>query len=253
MQKDMMKLHAWLAKQGYGSRRYCENLIREGKVSVNGHKVGRLGERITPGLDDVELSGEAVKEKAPKKAYFVLNKPKFTMSTHRDEDDRQTVFDLPSVKQVHKSLQFVGRLDYESEGMMLLTNDGDLNYKITHPSFHVEKEYLVLTNKKMTKQQMASVVEGIKIDRSKILAKGSIEHLSSERLGKTIGGWYSVKIHEGRKRVIRRMFEMLDLKVVRLVRVAIGPLKLSNHLKPGGIQKLSPRQLDAIKSCVGEN
>lgn len=249
---NLVKLHVWLASQGLGSRRSCEQLIKQGKVEVNGNRVRQLGEKIQPHVDEIFVDGQPVRRKTIKKSYFVLNKPKFVMSTHRAEDDRATVFDLPAVKQLPKTMQFVGRLDYESEGMMLLTNDGDLNYKITHPKFNVEKEYLVLTNKKLHKFQLEEVRNGVKVERYGPLASGSIEYLASEKLGKTVGAWYSIKIHEGRKRVIRKMMETLDRKAVRLVRVAIGPIKLSNHIKPGGLMKLSSRQLDALKRVVAE-
>ncbi len=218
-----MRLQKFLAERGIQSRRKCEELIKSGLVFVNDTRA-HLGEQIDPDNDVVKVDGKVV-EYSPY-AYFLFHKPKGYLSTVTDPQKRPTIFDLVKIK---GRVFPVGRLDKDSEGLMLLTNDGDLAYALTHPKFQVEKVYEVQVEGIPSTKVLEQIKKGV-------LLKDGLTSPAQARVLKILEGekkcWLEIKIHEGRKREIRRMLKTLGHEVISLCRVAIGPLQLS--LLPSG-------------------
>ena len=208
---DGERLQKVLARAGIGSRRRCEELIDSGVVTVNG-EVAVLGRRVDPDHDLVEIDGAAVGVK-PGLEYLLLNKPRGVISTASDPQGRQTVVDLVSAE--HRVFP-VGRLDADTEGLLLLTNDGELTHRLTHPSFGVDKEYLAQVQGKPSRGALRSLKEGVSLeDGMTAPAQASLVAPNLIR----------IVIHEGRNRQVRRMCEAVGYPVIRLVRVRIGPLR----------------------------
>ncbi len=233
------RLQKILARAGFGSRRACEELILSGRVRVNG-QVAHLGQKADPAIDHITVDGLPLP--GPERpVYIALNKPRFVLSTTESErgDRRRTVRDLVDVPE---RIYPVGRLDFESEGLLLLTNDGDLSNRLTHPRYGHEKEYRVLVARRPDLEQLEAWRHGVVLsDGTRTLpAEVSI----SQAVGK--GVWLRVVMREGKKRQIREICAMLGLPVVRLVRVRIGPLRLGT-LKPGDWRFLTPEEVQALK------
>lgn len=207
-----MRINKFLSRAGVASRRGADTLIEEGRVFLNGKKVVEPGVQVDPENDSVKVDGKLVKIQ-DEKIYIALNKPKGYVTTRGDVHAEKTVYDLLP-KSLRKRVHPVGRLDKDSEGLLLLTNDGDLTYKLTHPKFQHKKEYEVYVSGVLPKEKLDLLKRGIKIDGKKT-APAEIAILKKEK-GITM---LSVIIHEGRKRQIRRMFEKVGNTVKRLVRV----------------------------------
>ena len=216
MQERLQKI---LAQAGYGSRRTCEELILAGRVRVNG-QLAELGQKADPAEDRITLDGKAL-PKPEKMTYIALNKPRFVLSTveAEEDDNRETVINLVEVRE---RVYPVGRLDLESEGLVLLTNDGDLANKLTHPRYGHQKEYRVLVAKRPDDEQIATWRRGV------ILEDGYKTQPADVRVTETQGkgAWLRVIMGEGRKRQIREIAAQLGLPVVRIVRTRIGSLRL---------------------------
>ncbi|HFC10102.1 MAG TPA: rRNA pseudouridine synthase [Chloroflexi bacterium] len=231
------RLQKILARAGLGSRRACEEFIRAGRVTVNGH-VAQLGEKADPARDDIRLDGQRV-QPAEEKVYIALYKPRFVLSTTESTDGRKTVRDLVSVPQ---RIFPVGRLDLESEGLMLLTNDGELANRLTHPRYGHEKEYRVLVARRPDAQQLEALRRGV------VLEDGTRTRPAEVRVerfhGK--GAWLRIILKEGKKRQIREMCRMVGLPIVRLVRIRIGTLRLGG-LKPGEWRPLTAEEVEALQ------
>lgn len=215
------RLQKVLAKTGWGSRRECEILIEEGRVRVNG-QVAVLGRRVKVESDSVEVDGVKIGV-SPGLVYYLLNKPVDVITTAKDTHGRQTVIELvPTMPRVFP----VGRLDAETEGLILMTNDGDLGHRLTHPSFGIEKEYLAHVRCAPTgvsESALRKLRDGIELDDG-LTAPAQVGQLQP--------GVLRIIIHEGRNRQIRRMCEAVGHPVERLVRVRIGPL-IDRTLAPG--------------------
>ncbi len=233
----MERLHKFLARAGVDSRRACEDLMLAGRVSVNGRVQRELGTQIDPDKDDIRVDGEQITP--PTELHYVLlNKPSSVMTTLSDPEGRQTVADLVKA---HNRLFPVGRLDYDSEGLLLMTDDGDLTFRLTHPSFEVEKEYQALLNQAPSVEQLREWRNGVELDDGKT-APAWIEMLNET----PDGTWVRVVIHEGRNRQIRRVAEALGLEVRRLIRLREGPLTLG-ELQPGQWRALTPTEIDRLR------
>lgn len=212
------RLQKVLASTGWGSRRVCEELIAEGRVSVNG-EVAVLGRRVDAEHDLIEVDGGPVGVR-PGLVYYLLNKPPGVVTTAKDTHGRKTVVDLvPSEPRVFP----VGRLDADTEGLLLLTNDGDLTHRITHPSHGVEKEYLVHVKGRLTAGQLRQLRDGVELDDGLT---------SPAQASQPAPGIIRLTIHEGRNRQVRRMTAAVGLPTLRLIRVAIGGCQLRDLL-PG--------------------
>lgn len=233
------RLQKLLAQAGYGSRRACEDFITAGRVRVNG-QVASLGQKADPAVDKITLDGKPIAA-AEARTYIALYKPRMVLSTVENEpgDERQTVRDLVEVPQhVHP----VGRLDFESEGLVLMTNDGDLTNKLTHPKFGHQKEYRVLLARRPDQEQLEAWKRGVVLEDGYKTAPVEVRFESAQ--GK--GGWVRVIMGEGRKRQIRETCKQLGLPVVRIVRVRIGSLRLGN-LKPRQWRYLTKQEVDELK------
>ena len=229
------RLQKVLAQRGYGSRRVCEELIEAGRVTVNGD-VAVLGRRIDPEHDLVEVDGRYVGVR-PDLVYYLLNKPTGVVTTAKDPQGRRTVVDLvPSEPRVFP----VGRLDYDTEGLLLLTNDGELTNRLTHPRYGVEKEYLAEVEGIVSPGSLRRLREGVELEDG-MTAPATVSQPDR--------GVLRIAIHEGRNRQVRRMCEAVGHPVVRLVRVRIGPIT-DRRLPPGSWRALSSDELKALEQAV---
>ncbi len=226
-----VRLNKYLASCGIGSRRACDELIGSGRVEVNGAPCVKLATRVTPS-DHVRVDGKRV---VPKEEVVVIfHKPRGYVCTRSDELGRKTIYDLlPATLQ---SLHHVGRLDTDSEGMLILTNDGDLSQQLMHPSKSVEKEYLVTSNQAFENVHLDQFLQGIFTEEGKLKAK-KIDRVSARRL--------KVILDHGAKRQIRVMFEALGYQVTKLLRVRIGNLWLGD-LEPGRWAVLNAKEVGML-------
>lgn len=234
------RLQKILAQAGYGSRRACEDFISAGRVRVNG-KIAELGQKADPTTDSITVDGKPI-AKAEALVYVALHKPRNVLSTVEAEagDGRRTVRDLVDVP---GSLHPVGRLDYESEGLVLMTNDGDLTNRLTHPRFGHSKEYRVLLAKRPDQEQLEAWRRGVVLEDGYKTAPVDVRF--EETQGK--GAWVRVVMQEGRKRQIRETCKQLGLPIVRILRVRIGTLRLGS-LKPRQWRYLTMEEVGELKS-----
>ena len=231
------RLQKVLASTGWGSRRSCEELIAEGRVTVNG-ELAQLGRRVDPQNDLIEVDGAPVGVK-PGLVYYLLNKPTGVVTTAKDTHGRKTVVDLvPSEPRVFP----VGRLDVETEGLLLMTNDGDLAHRITHPSHGVEKEYLVHVKGHLTPGELRRLREGVELEDGMT---------APAEASQPAPGVVRLTIHEGRNRQVRRMCDAIEHPVLRLVRTRIGPIT-DRSLRPGDYRELSTSERRALTEAVAE-
>ncbi len=240
------RLQKVLAHAGVASRRASETLIQQGRVSVNGQVVRELGLKVDPQRDVIKVDGKSLSKREQKPVYIILNKPRDILSAAQDERGRKTVLDLVNID---TRLYPVGRLDLQSEGLILLTNDGDLTQKLTHPSQHVEKEYHTLVKGKISTDALIRwrngeiEIEGYSSDKP--LAKAVVERMKIERNNT----WLRIILTEGRKRQIRKVAKSLGYPVIALERVRIGPIRLGN-LKSGKWRNLNSKEVEQLKRAV---
>ncbi|NNE13246.1 MAG: rRNA pseudouridine synthase [Ilumatobacter sp.] len=231
------RLQKVLASTGWGSRRVCEELIAEGRVTVNG-EVAVLGRRVDAEHDLIEVDGAPVGVR-PGLVYYLLNKPRGVVTTAKDTHGRKTVVDLvPSEPRVFP----VGRLDADTEGLLLLTNDGDLTHRITHPSHGVQKEYLVHVRGHVSPGELRQLREGIELDDGRT---------APAEASQPTPGVIRLTIHEGRNRQVRRMCDAIGHPVLRLVRTRVGPIT-DRSLRPGDWRELSTAERRALSEAVAE-
>lgn len=232
-----MRLQKFMADCGVASRRKCEEFILEGRVSVNGVTVCELGTKVEQG-DTVLFDGKKLKAEN-KKAYIMLYKPDKVVSTASDPEGRKTVIDLVDVP---FRLYPVGRLDYHTEGLILLVNDGDAAYRLTHPKFEIEKEYLCVIAGEIKREEVLALCAGVILDGektapAKVKVVEQTDHTTS----------LSVIIHEGKNRQVRRMFETIGKKVIHLTRMRHGEIVLSG-LKKGQWRYLNAQEIEYIEN-----
>jgi len=237
-----IRLNRYLALAGIASRREADKMIAAGRVSVNGKIVDGMGFKIDEEKDKVAVDGKKV-ERPKSNAYLMLNKPPGYLVTASDPFQRPTIMDLlPSGKE---RIFPVGRLDFDSEGLVLLTNDGDLAYRLMHPSFRVIKEYRIRVKPKPDSTTLAALEKGVYLEGKKT-APAKFRILSTT--GK--GTYLMAKLHEGRKRELRRMFEYKEFRVLALKRVRLGSLHLG-PLKKGMWRYLTQDEISRLKKKVG--
>jgi 23S rRNA pseudouridine2605 synthase len=232
------RLQKVLARVGFGSRRVCEALIAEGRVTVDG-VVAELGRRVDPDADRIEVDGVVIGVR-PGLIHYLLNKPAGVITTADDPQGRPTVVDLvPDEPRVFA----VGRLDLETEGLLVLTNDGDLSHRLTHPSFGVEKEYLAWVDGAPKRAALRQLREGVVLDDG-VTAPAKVAAVEPDLL--------RITVHEGRNRLIRRMTAAVGHPVKRLVRTRIGPLT-DPRLPPGEWRELSFGEVhDLERAAAGQ-
>ena len=218
---EIVRLQKYIAMSGKASRRAAEELITSGRVRVNGEKITELGTKVEIGADKVSLDGKDIKPEM-KKYYIMLNKPTGYVSSVSDQFDRPTVIDLLD-EEIRARIFPVGRLDYDTEGLLLLTNDGDFTYKVTHPKFHMDKTYIATIKGGITVKGLNMLRSGVKIEDYKT-SPAEVEMLSCEK-GVTV---IKITIHEGKNRQVRKMFEAVGCRVIELKRISIGKVELGN-------------------------
>ena len=235
----MERLQKFLAQNGIASRRKCEEYILQGKVKVNGNVVTQLGTQIDPEKDEVKFLNELVKNTNTKHIYILLNKPIGYVTTVQDQFNRETVMDLIDIKE---RLVPVGRLDMYTSGALILTNDGDFVYKITHPKHEITKTYNVTLKGKITKDEIENLMAGVVIDDYKTKpAKVRILKIDEQKDISRV----EIIIHEGKNRQVRKMCEAIGKKVLALHRSKIGDIGVQNlkigkwrYLTEGEVKKL---------------
>lgn len=234
----MVRLQKFLAEAGVASRRASEQFIVDGRVAVNGHPVRLLGSKVDPARDKVTVDGKQVY--SHKKLYLVLHKPKGCVCSKKDEHNRPTVYDLlPKEWQIVNS---VGRLDYASEGLLFLTNDGDFALHLTHPRYGVRKRYVVTVEGKVEPEMLSLFTSGIFVEGEKLKAERAwiISANKSESV-------VELELAEGKNREVRRLFESQNLLVRRLIRTQVGKIKLA-ELKVGKWRTLTPTEIKTLLS-----
>jgi 23S rRNA pseudouridine2605 synthase len=237
----MERLQKILAHAGVGSRRHCEDLITAGRVAVDGRPVTELGTKVDAAEHEIAVDGRPIQME--KSVYWLVNKPRGYLCTNHDPARRPLAIEL--VPHVPQRVFTVGRLDEDSEGLLLLTNDGELAFRLMHPRFGVEKTYQVQVAGFPTNEQLRQLLKGV------WLSDGHVKALRVKRL-KTHGEstWLRIVLNEGKNREIRRMLARQGHKVLRLKRIAIGPVEL-DRLPPGKSRRLKTHELDALRE-IGE-
>ena len=216
----LVRLQKVLADAGIASRRASEQLILDGRVSVDGVQITQLGSKVDPEISKVEVDGESISTKKTN-IYLAFHKPIGILSTMSDPDGRPSLGDY--FKDRSERLFHVGRLDRESEGLILLTNDGDLAHRATHPSYGMVKKYLVELEGVLTKEQLAAIAAGIQLEDglARALEIKTLREVNPKH------SWVEISIHEGRYHIVRRIFEFLEQPVLRLIRTEFGPISLA--------------------------
>ena len=241
---EELRLQKYLADAGLMSRRAAEKEILRGAVLVNGQPA-ELGQKVDPETDEIVYNGRAVKPGFKRYVYIMLNKPRGYVTTASDEKGRPTVLDL--CEGVDTRVYPIGRLDMDSDGLLLLTNDGDLANKLTHPKHEIPKIYLVEVEGKVDRQTVKRMSSAMVIDGYEIQpVKTEVHSIKSDKR-KGESTVLRMELYEGRNRQIRKMCELCELKVKRLTRVAIGDLKLQN-LKSGAWRHLTKTQVEYLKN-----
>lgn len=238
----MERLQKFMAEAGVASRRACEELIRQGRVTVNG-ETASLGRSVEPEQDRVELDGKPV-QKEQRRAVILLYKPRGVVSTSSDPEGRRTVQDY--FREIPERLYNVGRLDLNSEGLLLMTNDGALANRLTHPRYGVEKTYYAVCDGRLTASEAAKLTNGIELEDG-VTAPARVDAVRTTQRGDTS---FLITIHEGRNRQIRRMLEAVGHRTLRLKRERFGPLSLGT-LAPGEWRKLSDEEIKKLENALG--
>ncbi len=238
---EIVRLQKYIAMCGVASRRGAEELIADGKVSVNGEKITEQGVKVEIGADKVSVNGKPIKP-SQKMYYIMLNKPAGYVSTVKDQFERPTVIDLLG-SEINGRVFPVGRLDYETEGLLLLTNDGELTYKVTHPKHKINKTYIATLKGGISIKGLAQLRSGVRLDDGFMTSPAEVEMLSAEA-GRTV---IKITIHEGKNRQVRRMFEAVGSRVMYLQRLSIGNIELGN-LPLGRWRHLTAHEINFLKN-----
>lgn len=244
---SFIRLQKYLAAAGVASRRAAEKLISEGRVKVNGLAIRELGTKVDPRKDIVEVNGEIVKLAASPK-YYLLHKPPGYLTTVRDPFSRPTVMDLLP-KGERKGLFPVGRLDIDSEGLLLITNDGELAFRLTHPRFKIPKTYRVRVSGKPSREDLNKLERGIALEEG-VTAPAKVRMLSASKNKRE--ALLEITLHEGKKRQIKRMCAQIGYPVLSLKRISLGFLNLKG-LSPGSYRKLKEKEVEKLRRLVGLN
>ena len=237
-----VRLQKVLAEAGIGSRRHCEELIGAGRVEVDGQTVRRFGARVDPEHQVIKVDGKRIPAK-PGLVYLAFNKPPKVLTAMSDDRGRKTVTDYLGDRS--ERLFHIGRLDYDTEGLMLLTNDGDLAHRLAHPSFEVAKTYLAEVTGPAPKDLGRRLQAGIELDDG--VATADRFRVIDRSGNRTL---VEITLHEGRKHIVRRMLAAAGHPVSRLVRTDVGPIRLGN-LKPGASRDLTTREIGELYAAVG--
>jgi 23S rRNA pseudouridine2605 synthase len=234
-----VRLQKYIALSGIASRRSAEDLIRTGRVKVNGAVVSEMGVVINPNIDTITVDNKSIQIEN-NKVYIMLNKPEGYVTTVSDEFNRPTVIDL--VQDIQERIYPVGRLDYDTSGLLLMTNDGDLTYQLTHPKHEIPKTYIATVRGHLNEKEKTRFKSGIDIG-GYVTAPADIEALKEDPSSSTV----QVIIHEGKNRQIRKMFDALTHPVLSLKRISIGSLNI-DQLPSGKWRHLTAEEASYLKS-----
>lgn len=231
------RLQKILSDYGIASRRHAEELIKEGRVTVNG-QIAVIGQKADPEKDYIKVDGKLLVKPEPK-VYYAFYKPRKVITSLLDPQERPTVKDF--IRGIKFRVYPVGRLDFDSEGLLILTNDGEFAHKVMHPSSKIDKTYMVKVDGIVEKETIEKLRKGIKID-------GKLAVPVSVHLVKTLkaNSWIRITLHEGRKRQIRKMLERVGHSVIKLIRIAIDGVRLG-ELKPGQFRPLTKEELEELR------
>jgi 23S rRNA pseudouridine2605 synthase len=241
MSQPKVRINKLLAMHGISSRRKADQLVSQGRVSINGRTVKELGTQVDPITAKIEVDGAPLHRKAPKLAYYLLHKPKKVVTTLSDPEGRETIKKyIPTPERLFP----VGRLDYDAEGLILLTNDGDLAHRLMHPKFEIPRTYLVKVDGKPDMETIQKLRRGIKLE------DGFIRPLLLE-YERTTGkhNWYRISVAEGRTHLIKRIWMRAGHSVIKLLRVEFGGLKLGD-LPVGAVRPLGRLEIQRLKQLV---
>jgi 23S rRNA pseudouridine2605 synthase len=239
---EIIRLNAFLSRCGVCSRRRADEYITCGRVKVNGSIVSTLGAKIEIGRDTVFVDGKEINP-PPDYSYYVFNKPVNVVTSMRDPQGRKTIDSY--IADIGIRLFPVGRLDYDSEGLLLLTNDGELSHRIQHPRYKIPKEYMAEIDGILSDDMVSEIKEGV------MLEDGPLNVIELDYVDSTPGGGvYRILIAVGRKRIIRRLFGKFGYRVTMLKRIAIGEIRLG-ELAPGRWRELSMREIEYLKKSAG--
>jgi 23S rRNA pseudouridine2605 synthase len=244
-----IRIQKWLSIQGIASRREAEGWIEEGKVFVNGKLVTEQGMRIDPNTDKVTVLGRHINNTPPPRVYWLLNKPDMVLTSRPDGTGRMSIYDLHSTRDLQFLVSPVGRLDYRTEGLLLLSNDGELVHRLAHPKYKVPRYYNVLIDGRLSYEEESALRRGIELEDG-MTGKSEVIFAHSVNLGQSRGSWYFITVFEGRNRLVRRMFEHFGFKVVRLVRYGFGDLRLPEDLPSGEYRQLTNSEIKYLKETV---
>lgn len=241
-EQKSIRLQKHLADCGLGSRRFCEKLITAGRIEVDGETVTELGTKVDPATQSVVCNGKPLAKEPP--VTILLNKPPKVICTSNDPQGRTTVLDL--LDDLPERVYTVGRLDFMSEGLIMVTNEGTLAHALMHPRHHIEKIYKVWIDKPIGHHQLKKMKRGIASggETLRVLDIDDGRHTKQ-------GVEYTITLGEGKNRHIRRMMEHFDKTVFRLMRIAIGPVRL-DQLKPGEWRRAKPAELKLLRKAIGE-
>ncbi len=235
-----VRLQKFLADAGVASRRASEELITAGRVEVNGQPIAKLGSKVDPLHDRVTVDGKEVRVR--RKLYVALHKPRGCVCSRKDELERPTVYEL--LPKEWSNLYSVGRLDYDTEGLLLLTNDGDFSLRLTHPRYGVRKKYVATVDGRVEPAMLEKFVRGIFHQGERLKAeKAHLVSASSQR------STVELELAEGKNREVRRLFESQNLSVKRLVRMQVGKIKLG-ELKPGKWRTLTEPEIKSLLAQI---
>lgn len=245
---EIIRLNAFLSRCGVCSRRRADEYITRGRVKVNDSIVTTLGAKIEIGRDTVSVDGKEINP-PPDYSYYVFNKPVNVVTSLRDPQGRKTIDSYIGDMRTHLGIGIrlfpVGRLDYDSQGLLLLTNDGELSHRIQHPRYKIPKEYMAEIDGILSDDMVSEIKEGV------MLEDGPLKVIELDRVDSTPdGGVYRVLIAVGRKRIIRRLFGKFGYRVTMLKRIAIGEIRLGD-LAPGRWRELSKREIEYLKKSTG--
>ncbi|WP_307066145.1 pseudouridine synthase [Alkalibacillus filiformis] len=239
------RLQKVIAKSGITSRRKAEGLIESGRVKVNGKVVSELGTKVGQS-DEVAVDNIIIEKEQP--VYFMINKPRQVVSTVEDDKGRRVVTDLLS-GEIEQRVYPVGRLDYDTTGLLLLTNDGNLTNQLIHPKFEVDKVYVAKVKGELSKEEVLQLKKGVTHDGERLKAVKSRIMEVDKKKGKTK---IELVLHQGKNRQVRRMFEALGYRIEKLKRERFGTLTLGN-LQPGEYRELTPHEVKQLKDITQKN
>jgi 23S rRNA pseudouridine2605 synthase len=242
-----IRINRYLSQCGLGARRKCDELVQSGHIFINGQKVTELGAKVNPNVDKVEYKGKQLRP-IRKLEYYAYCKPRGVMVTNHDPEGRPTIYETLRRDGLDADLlKYVGRLDYLSEGLLLLTNDGSLIHALTHPRFRIKKVYLVRTGRPLDNKDISNLIDGVESEDQLLRAASVVpSNVKQDQ------HWYEITLMEGKNRQIRRMLEGIGHEVRRLRRIAFGSVKLGG-MNVGEYRPLTPREVGGLQNTGFKN